>query len=91
MNSRLSRYREEWRLMQPIPRRTLVLALLILPMMATVCGFAVAEQNWLAVCLAIIALLAEAGVILSLRSASMYRHLYESTRDRPRAGNWRQN
>lgn len=91
MNSRLSRYRAEWKLMNGAQQRTLILALSMEPMLATVCGIAVAEGNWLAACLALGLGLAEAVVILQVRSVAMWRHLYESLRDRPRAENWREN
>lgn len=91
MNSRLSRYREEWKLMNGAQRRPLALTLALLPIIVTICCFAVIEQNWLAICLVILVTLLAGQVVLQLRAVSMYRHLYESTRDRPRAENWRQN
>jgi hypothetical protein len=91
VNSRLTRYRAEWKLMNGTERRTLVAGLMLTLLVLATGTLAVLERNWLASVLAAIVVMTEAGLLFNLRAAATYRDLYESQRDRPRAENWRQN
>jgi membrane protein YdbS with pleckstrin-like domain len=87
----VTRYREQWKLLNAPQRRITAMGAFIIAAAAAVGAIAAAEGNWLAVSLAAALALAEFTVILNVRSVAMWRHLYESQRDRPRAENWRQN